>query len=718
MAIKYRTKEDALKAVKAAGYLLTEVSPELCDDEEVVVTAIKNQARIYNVSFRLQNSPEIVKLYAENFNAPDNDFARVLYSVILSPNIYGKEYTRYYLDNNIFQIEAKLRVPELVSIVSKYNSMDDNQLKEEAKLEKFNEIVKLREEYCKSLSPNTYEFKGIKCFPFAHKMIHNRAINKPFSEIKAIIEMEIKRCEMEKEAFLSTTKGGSFPERYVSSFLRILGIEFNREMVFSWSEGTGAKGHKRYDFFLPDFNTIIEVHGAQHYQGGFEFCGGRTLAEEQANDKYKEKLARENGISKYIVINASTSDPEYLRKSICVNKEFSKYFDASNVDWAEVRRGTVLDTQSAPTPVHDIRLSHLRGWLDVITESLIKSDYLPPPDHRNETDNKPYTKELEANLKKAVPSSSGLYPHEILLLNDAVKFYSTSQTEFPGKWFYGHGIADVLYYLAKLKDQGYLATGNIRKTLEMQTVPDLKRFLVKYCIETLGNKEDLVIRILNEMPTEAIEKYFNEKYYALTEKGEKELDENQYLFEPFNDRDTIWSLNRRNAKKLKNGTNTSKRTDILRSAWPAKKYNRSKWINTAELARKSEEYKKEIELYIDVMYHDISGFDDISDLRIQWIQKNLQFYFPYSTTAHRVAPGLANRVQLSVKRAVVFSGQMTEMIKKVISEHELEWHIFTKEEAALIIDAEINGDPHKASEIYEIAYSRIRKYGIKSYNRI
>ncbi|MEG1620242.1 MAG: hypothetical protein RR335_11910, partial [Eubacterium sp.] len=554
-------------------------------------------------------------------------------------------------------------------------------------------------------------------FPFTQKMIHSRAINKPFSEIKDIIEMEIRKCEMEKEAFLSTTRGGSFPEKYVSSFLKILGIEVNRKMVFGWSQGTGDKGHKRYDFFLPDFNTIIEVHGAQHYQGGFEFCGGRTLAEKRANDKYKETLARENGISNYIVINASTSDPEYLKKSICENKEFSKYFNASNVDWDEVRRGTVLDTQSVPTPVHDIRLSHLRGWLDVIAESLIESDYLPPPDHRNETDNKPYTKELEANFKKAVPSSSGLYPHEILLLNDAVKFYSTSQTEFPGKWFYGHGIADVLYYLAKLKDQGYLVTGNIRKTLEMQKIPDLKHFLGQYCIETSGKKEDLVIRILNEIPTEAIEKYFNKKYYALTEKGEKELDENQYLFEPFNDGDTIWSLNRRNAKKPKNGTNISERADILKCVWPAPKYNRSEWIGTAELAKKSKEYRKEIKLYIDVMYHDLSGFDEISDFKIQWIQENLQYYFPYNKTAYRVAPGLVNRAQLSAKRGAIFSEQITEIIKKIISEHELEWHIFTKEEAALIIDAEINSEPHKASEIYEIAYNRIRKHGIRSYNR-
>ena len=67
-----------------------------------------------------------------------------------------------------------------------------------------------------------------------------------------------------------------------------LNLSFDREKVFEWSEGDAKKaykGRKRYDFYLPASNTIIEVHGAQHYEKGFEAIGGRTLKEEQKNDE-------------------------------------------------------------------------------------------------------------------------------------------------------------------------------------------------------------------------------------------------------------------------------------------------------------------------------------------------------------------------------------------------------------------------------------------------
>ena len=51
--------------------------------------------------------------------------------------------------------------------------------------------------------------------------------------------------------------------------------------MFEWSE------NKRYDVYIPYLNCIVENHGEQHYNNSFKSLNGRTLEEEQKNDKYK-----------------------------------------------------------------------------------------------------------------------------------------------------------------------------------------------------------------------------------------------------------------------------------------------------------------------------------------------------------------------------------------------------------------------------------------------
>lgn len=112
--------------------------------------------------------------------------------------------------------------------------------------------------------------------------------------------------------------GISFPERFMYSLLRESGIEFVFDSTQKWSQG------KRYDFFLPKYNWIIETHGLQHYEGSFSrYRTGRSLKEEQENDELKESLAKENGIENYIVIDARESTMNWIRSSI-INSDLFK----------------------------------------------------------------------------------------------------------------------------------------------------------------------------------------------------------------------------------------------------------------------------------------------------------------------------------------------------------------------------------------------------------
>lgn len=103
--------------------------------------------------------------------------------------------------------------------------------------------------------------------------------------------------------------GISFGEKVIYNLLLENNITFYYDSAFTWSN------NKRYDFFLPKYNTIIEVHGRQHYvetSGKFS----KSLSEETNNDLYKYTMAKDNSIYNYIIIDARFSTEEWLKNSI------------------------------------------------------------------------------------------------------------------------------------------------------------------------------------------------------------------------------------------------------------------------------------------------------------------------------------------------------------------------------------------------------------------
>lgn len=121
--------------------------------------------------------------------------------------------------------------------------------------------------------------------------------------------------------------GVSYPEKLTESLLIQLELKYIRQYKPDWSQ------NKRYDFYLLDTNTIIEVHGGQHYEEKNSFTR-KTLKDEQENDKMKEELALSNGVSHYIVIDCSVSDLEYIRLNI-LDSELNELFDLSNINWTQ-----------------------------------------------------------------------------------------------------------------------------------------------------------------------------------------------------------------------------------------------------------------------------------------------------------------------------------------------------------------------------------------------
>lgn len=141
----------------------------------------------------------------------------------------------------------------------------------------------------------------------------------------------VSACNIYKKGFNCNRCGDGipFPEKFMNNLLTQLGVKFifqANSKVFNWCE------RLRYDFYIPDISTIIEVHGAQHYKSDFKHCSGQSLETIQKNDIYKKQLALNNGITTYITIDCSWSNTKWIANSI-INSKISELFNLQNVDW-------------------------------------------------------------------------------------------------------------------------------------------------------------------------------------------------------------------------------------------------------------------------------------------------------------------------------------------------------------------------------------------------
>ena len=137
--------------------------------------------------------------------------------------------------------------------------------------------------------------------------------------------IKIKDIYKKKSISCGCGDGISYPEKFTMSLLDQLNIQYEKEYKPTWS------GSRRYDFYLPDYNCIIETHGIQHYREQNR-KGARTLKEEQKNDELKQQLALRNGVDKYIVLDCSESNLEWIENNI-LQSELNKMFNLNNINW-------------------------------------------------------------------------------------------------------------------------------------------------------------------------------------------------------------------------------------------------------------------------------------------------------------------------------------------------------------------------------------------------
>lgn len=118
----------------------------------------------------------------------------------------------------------------------------------------------------------------------------------------------------------SCQDGISYPEKVGRELFPLLDSDCIYQYSPKWAEG------KVYDFYLPNLNAIVELHGEQHYNPrGF-------MKSNSENDITKEKLAKENGIAHYFQVDCRESTYEWIKK----NLESINFFDWEGIDWKTI----------------------------------------------------------------------------------------------------------------------------------------------------------------------------------------------------------------------------------------------------------------------------------------------------------------------------------------------------------------------------------------------
>ena len=132
----------------------------------------------------------------------------------------------------------------------------------------------------------------------------------------------------------SCSDGISYPEKFIASILNQLQINYIPQYSPDWAN------RKRYDFYLKDYNCIIEAHGLQHYENKSNKFNSLIL--EMQNDKEKEHLARQNSIINYICVDCRESNMEWIKKSIIKSNIFNILnFNEEDIDWEKCNKDAI-----------------------------------------------------------------------------------------------------------------------------------------------------------------------------------------------------------------------------------------------------------------------------------------------------------------------------------------------------------------------------------------
>lgn len=327
---------------------------------------------------------------------------------------------------------------------------------------------------------------------------------------------------------------------------------------------------------------------------------------------------------------------------------------------------------------------------------------------------------VEKIIKGMKPNEVGLYPHEVLLLFYAPKYYLEGNT-YPGFWWYKYGVKDVDKRLISLKDRGFLQIGSLRSAIEKETAAVLKDVLKDNGLKVSGKKAELVQRLIDEVSEEKLNDIFTKRTYDLTDAGNEILKKEDYI--PYIHRHgiedlDIWSL----SEKVKSRKAGLSFRDVIwgylneRSMIHIKNSDfglyRNCRFSMSEFVKEEGKLDNAFSLLSEVIRYDLSGLSN--GFSMQFMDIYADGYFPYKNSIVTMAPGITSRVVDYQEKKGLSDNDLKKKLYDEMSKIKLPFSVFTDDECVEIVLMEIHKDEENLEKFYNKAKRRFKKeYGLK-----
>ena len=323
----------------------------------------------------------------------------------------------------------------------------------------------------------------------------------------------------------------------------------------------------------------------------------------------------------------------------------------------------------------------------------------------------PYEKREDASLhnllQEATPSRQGLYPHEIYILSKAAN-YKISDREINNFWIGGCCVEDVSDILDYLCNKGFIQPGSLRDTIGHLKVPEIKGELSAIGEKVSGRKADLVDRLIssNNVDLDVLAAKYPERYYKLTDKGESELAENEYItYLDKHEYMTIWEMNR----KLNNNPEGFSYRDLIWQKLNKDALNfrqqrefglyRNTRLQMCEFLLEEGKSRQAVKCICDVFAYDSNmlGFYDISD---EYRLPDNSHFFKHIYSAEDTAPHVVAQLGAIQENLEVSSAEYRQLLLKGFSKACYPHMAFTDDESADLVIAMLSNDRTTIEQIY------------------
>lgn len=214
-----------------------------------------------------------------------------------------------------------------------------------------------------SLFNEKHILKHLKYIEDAHKY-HRKSGKKIMVECKSCgFEKNIQISDLVKYGFSCPfcTKGISFPERYMAALLKINGIEYEFQKSFQ------ALNRKKFDFYLPNQNCVIEMNGSQHYKEN-NFLDYEATKQ---SDIIKKEFCKRNEIL-YIPIDCSFSTFEFVDSNI-KKSQLIKFLNKMNKHEISEKMVEMFITKDLKNLIKDYKNG--MSYKNIISKYDVKSKY-------------------------------------------------------------------------------------------------------------------------------------------------------------------------------------------------------------------------------------------------------------------------------------------------------------------------------------------------------